>query len=54
MLDYYSSINCEKIYLAHGDMDRKLAFKPMLEDAISKKNRTSRVVCANMDTKINL
>ena len=54
MLDYYSSINCEKIYLAHGDMDRKLAFKLMLEDAISKKNRTSRVVCANMDTKINL
>ena len=39
MLDYYSSINCEKIYLAHGDMDRKLAFKPMLEDAISKSSR---------------
>lgn len=52
MLDYYSDINCEKIYLVHGDMERKINFAPMLKESISKKNRTTKVLVANKDTKI--
>lgn len=47
LLKYYSNIDCEKIILVHGEMSGKLKFAQMLEEAISKKDRTSKVVCSN-------
>ena len=54
MLEYYSNMNCNKIYLVHGSKERKEAFKPLLEDEISKKNKTSKVVIPDSETKMYL
>ena len=54
LLDYYSSVQCEKVILVHGEMQGKLAFKEELQEAISKKNHTSKVVVANKDYTITL
>lgn len=54
MLKYYSNMNCNKIYLVHGSKERKEAFKPLLEDEISKKNKTSKVVIPDSETKMYL
>ena len=47
LLDYYSNVDCEKIFLVHGDMEGKLDFAADLELAISKKDKTAKVVCVN-------
>lgn len=47
LLQYYSSVDCEKVLLVHGEMEDKLRFAEELEDAISKNNKTSKVVCVN-------
>lgn len=52
MLNYYSDINCEKIYLVHGEMEKRLNFAPILSEWFSKKNKTTKVLVANKDTKI--
>lgn len=54
MLDYYSSINCEKIALVHGNFKDKEKFCKELQDVIAKKNKTTKVVCVNSSTTINL
>ena len=54
MLEYYSNINCNKIYLVHGSQDRKESFKPILEEEISKKNKTTKVVIPDSETKMYL
>jgi metallo-beta-lactamase family protein len=45
LLDYYSSMQCKKIVLVHGEMQGKIEFAKELQEAISKKNNTSKVVC---------
>lgn len=52
MLDYYSDINCEKICLVHGEYKRKCEFGKILQDSISEKNKTSKVVVTNKSTSI--
>lgn len=47
LLNYYSSVDCEKVLLAHGDMEGKRGFAADLEKEISKKDRTSKVICVN-------
>lgn len=54
MLEYYSDMNCNKIYLVHGSQDRKETFKPILEEEISKKNKTTKVVIPDSETKMYL
>lgn len=54
LLDYYSSINCEKIYLVHSDQDSKLDFKTELEEKIREKGHTTKVIATNKSTIINL
>lgn len=54
LLEYYSSIECEKIYLVHSQEDRKKEFKPLLEEEISKKNHTTKVVLPDSKTKMYL
>ena len=52
MLKYYSNINCEKIALVHGDFKQKCVFAKKLQETISNKNKTSKVVCVNKNTEI--
>jgi metallo-beta-lactamase family protein len=47
LLDYYSSVQCEKVILVHGDMADKIEFAKELQDKIFKKNNTSKVICSN-------
>ena len=47
LLDYYSNVDCEKILLVHGDMNGKAKFANELESAISKNDKTSKVICVN-------
>ena len=53
MLNYYKSINCEKIYLVHSD-DNKVEFKNELQEAINDCLKSTRVVAVNSGTKITL
>lgn len=54
LINYYKSINCEKIYLVHGNMEEKLGFKKDLQNAITDCLKTTKVVAVNNGTKINL
>lgn len=54
LLDYYSEIRAEKIALIHSEMDSKIEFSKDLQNIISKKNKTSKVICVNKDMIINL
>ena len=54
LIDYYSSINCNKIVLHHGSTDAKEGLKKVLEKELTKKCKTTRVVCANSSLKFNL
>jgi metallo-beta-lactamase family protein len=53
MLDYYSSIVADKIYLVHSDQN-KVEFKDDLQDLIHEKLKTTKVVAVNRSTKIVL
>lgn len=54
LLRYYSEIRADKIALVHGQMNVKLQFQKDLQEEISKKGFTTKVVCVNSGTKINL
>ena len=54
LLNYYSSINCEKIYLVHSDKTARLEFKEDLQEEIRTKLKTTKVVAVNYGTKISL
>jgi metallo-beta-lactamase family protein len=54
LLKYYSSINCEKIYLVHSNQDEKISFKKELETELSNKCKTTKVIAVNKSTKITL
>jgi len=54
LLSYYSNINAEKICLVHGEMKGKISFAKELQEEISRKNRTSKVVVVNKSCEILL
>lgn len=53
LLDYYSSIITEKVYLVHSDQ-HKIEFKDDLQQKINEKLKTTKVVAVNKSTKITL
>lgn len=53
MLNYYSSIIADKIYLVHSDQN-KIEFKDELQEYIHKQLKTTKVVAVNKGTKIVL
>ena len=54
LLWYYSSFNFDKICLVHGNFSDKVVFAKTLQEEISKKNKTGKVVCVNKSTEICL
>ena len=54
LLNYYKSINCEKIYLVHSDKEARLEFKAALENELNKCLKTTKVICVNHGVKIKL
>ena len=54
MLKYYSDIRCEKLCLVHGEFKGKCKFAKELQDEISRKNKTSKVIAVNSGAEILL
>lgn len=54
LINYYSSINTNKIILHHGSFNAKETLKKELEKELEKKCKTARVVIANSSLKFNL
>lgn len=54
LINYYKTINCEKIYLVHGNMEEKISFKKDLQNAITDCLKSTKVVAVNNGTKIIL
>lgn len=52
LLNYYSNINCETIYLVHSNKVDKEEFAVDLRNEISRKNRSNKVICVDYKTKI--
>lgn len=47
LVDYYSSINCQKIILHHGSTSAKLGMKAALEKRLEEECKSTRVIAAN-------
>ena len=54
LINYYKGLNCEKIYLCHGDDQARLELKEDLENALAECCKSTRVIIANKGTKISL
>ena len=54
LLDYYSSINTNRIVLHHGSEKAKLTLKEKLTSELEKKCKSTRVIVANSSLKISL
>lgn len=54
LLDYYSTVHCDKICLVHGDKENKNEFCNSLSEKISNQNKTTKVICVNKSTEILL
>ena len=52
LLNYYSDINCETVYLIHSNKNDKVGFAEDLRNEISRKNKSTKVVCVDYTTKI--
>ena len=54
LINYYKGLNCEKIFLCHGDNQARLELKEDLEKALSECCKSTRVIIINKGTKISL
>lgn len=54
LLDTYSSLNCDRLYLVHGNQENKVEFAKVLQDKIAEQNKSYRVVAAQSDQRIYL
>lgn len=54
LIKYYKSLNCEKIYLCHGDEKARLELKEDLENALENCCKSTRVIIINKGMKISL
>lgn len=54
LVNYYKNINCEKIYLVHGDLKARLELKEDLEKALADCCKSTKVIIVNNGTKISL
>lgn len=54
MLEYYSNIQTNSIYLVHGNMQGKIEFAKDLKEKFEKENKSTKVVVTNNKTTANL
>lgn len=54
LLKYYSDGNFDKIAVVHSNFKDKVGFCKDLQEQISKKNKTGKVICVNKSTEILL
>lgn len=54
MLEYYSSIHCNKLILHHGNMDGKRQLKEDLDDLFAQKYLTTKVIVSDKSTVVEI
>lgn len=54
LIEYCSSLNTDKLVLVHGSVEAKNSLKADLKEAISKKNKTFKVLSSNKDMYIKI
>jgi metallo-beta-lactamase family protein len=54
LVKFGSEQNAEKIILVHGSTTAKNELKEELQKALSKKNKTTRVICSTKDMVVHL
>lgn len=54
LIEYGSSLNTNKLVLVHGSEESKRCLSAKLKEAISKNDKTYKVICANKDMVIHL
>jgi metallo-beta-lactamase family protein len=54
LLNYYKQINCQAIYLVHGEMNGKIEFANQLKQELSDENKSTHVCVVNKSTSILL
>lgn len=54
MLNYYKQINCQAIYLVHGEMKGKVEFANELKEILQSENKTTHISVVNKGTSILL
>lgn len=54
LIKYGSSLNTNKLVLVHGSEESKKCLSTKLKEAISKNDKTYKVICANKDMVIHL
>jgi len=54
LVEIGSELNTEKIILVHGSTQAKLDLQKDMQEAISKKDKTSRVICSTKDMVVHL
>ena len=54
MLEYYSSIHCNKLVLHHGNMDGKYQMKEDLDELFEQKYLTTKVIVSDKDTIVEI
>jgi metallo-beta-lactamase family protein len=54
MINYYSDISCNAIYLVHGNMEGKIELAKDLKVRLEEENKSTKVIVTNKSTKVNL
>ena len=54
LINYYKTLNTEKIYLVHGDMDGKIEFAEDLKSELAYCSKSTKVCVVNKGMKITL
>lgn len=54
LIKYYSSLNTNKLVLVHGSIEAKNSLKESLKEAISKNNKSFKVLVSNKDMYVKI
>ena len=54
LVNYISSINCDKVILVHGDKSAKESLKESCREELNKRNKTTNIIVSQRGMKISL
>ena len=52
LMEYYQTIDYDKLCLVHSNYDTKVTFAQTLQDKLASHGKSARVIAVNADTKI--
>lgn len=54
LIKYYTSVNCERVILNHGDSNKKIPFAELLEKEFEKQLKTTKVIVPNKKDRLEI